>query len=92
VFNGKVKTAARDVKYVNLPGDAGITNGIKLAHALITNPSLLPESIPIEPYETSSWEADDHVQFVMNGLRRFLRKVLDCARLFTVTCGPGRKT
>jgi hypothetical protein len=31
--------------------DAGTANGVKLVHALIANPSPLPEWIPLEPYE-----------------------------------------
>jgi hypothetical protein len=45
--------------FVNLLLDPGTVNGMKLVHALTANPSLLPEGIPLEPYEMSSWDAGD---------------------------------
>jgi hypothetical protein len=63
VFEEKTKITARDAKFVNLLVDAGTVNGIKFVHALIANPSLLPEGISLGPYEIGNWEAGECWQF-----------------------------
>jgi hypothetical protein len=64
---------------------------IKLVHILITNPSLLPEDIPLGPCEISIWGANDYAQIFNETARKFPIRILKYGWLFAMTCRLGWK-
>jgi hypothetical protein len=77
VLNERVRIAARDVMFANLRLDPGTVNSIKSVHALTASPSLLPEGIPLEPYEMSSWDAGDCRRFFNETVQEVSEKGLE---------------
>jgi hypothetical protein len=77
-FESRLRIVARDIRFVNVICDAGTVLTMKVVHCAFTNPSRLPEILPLDPYENTNWTANHYASFFHDIVTNFGEQLEIC--------------